>query len=167
MRTPFISAGILIGAALLLIGCSSGTPSLKVSDILQIRLVTPDDPLGARFRADDGTEVRTGDAVVNDARVWTATVGKGKDEGSFDLTVRLREADAARWRSFAQRRKGQQAVVLIDGKVLATFTIERIPEEEVNTKIIVSNVAASKEAADLLSTRLDAIKTPMIPVQEK
>lgn len=143
-------------------GCSSGPAVLKISDIMQVRPILSDDPLAARFLDVEGREVRTGDAVLSDSRIWTATVQTGTD-GNFDLMIRLRDAEASKWRTFARRNNRKDAALLIDGRVRIVFQVERIPDEDENTKIFIRNVAATQEDADALSRRLDAMKPAAAP----
>jgi hypothetical protein len=161
---PRFSLVLLV--ALLLAGCgSSGSSIVKITDILQVRPVLDDDPLASHVLDLEGNTIRVGDPIINDGRIWVVHLGKGATQN--DLTIRLRDADAARWRNFARRNKGREAVLIIDGRVRANFTITPIADEDENTRIDIPNVVDTPEDAELLIKRLEAVRPAAPPPQTR
>ena len=152
--------------ALVLAGCGSSGPSIvRITDVLQVRPVLDDDPLASHVLDMEGNTLRVGDPVIADGRIWVVHLGKGATQN--DLTIRLRDADAARWRNFARRYKGRDAALIIDGRVRATFKITPIPDEEENTRIDIPGVVETPEEAELLSKRLEAVRPSAPPPQTR
>ncbi len=149
-----------------LAGCGSSGPSvMKITDVLQVRPVLDDDPLASHVLDLEGNTIRVGDPIINDGRIWVVHLGKGATQN--DLTIRLRDADAARWRNFARRYKGREAVLIIDGRVRANFKITPISDEDENTRIDIPGVVETPEEAELLSKRLEAVRPAAPPPQPR
>jgi hypothetical protein len=128
-----------------LLGCG-GSHYLKVTDAMQVRTLLNDDPLAVKILTPEGEELRVGDVVLTEKMIeWHSVKQIAPDR--FDLILNLKSINAGRWRLFAKRNAGKQAVMILGGTVRCLFVVPA-PAEKENFSITIEKVTASELGAD-------------------
>ena len=142
--------------------CCSGTePSrMFLTDVIQVREVIEGDPLAAKTWTVEGEEIRVSDIFLSDKLINRVQLKEIAEDRWDLLLVMGRSGGAAKWKNVSRRRNGKTGALLIDGKVLKTFTIVEHPETDAEfITLTIGSVVSSKEDAEKLQLRLDQKKS--------
>jgi len=151
---------ILVSVLLLFSACASKDAVPGFIDFLEIRGLSPDDALAPVFSDMDGVKHRLGDPIFS-GRTLGRFQFKQINPERFDLLLTLTGVDEVRWQRFARSRTGDQAALLINGKIYSMFTVVSpgIPEEGKAFVLTIPEITKRQEEAERLDQYFESRKS--------